>query len=383
MILGIDASNIRHGGGVTHLVELLRRSNPQSHGFSQVVIWAGSTTLNRIEEREWLRKIHHPFLDRGLAYRLFWQKFRLKQFARQASCSVLFVPGGSDASDFDPIVTMSQNMLPFEWHELRRFGWSSVFFKLILLRFTQSRTFSRSKGILFLTHYARNGVQAVTGDLSAKTVIVPHGINSRFFRKPRPQRHFKEFSNEYPCRLIYVSIIDAYKHQWHVAQAIAKLRKEGISVILDLIGPPGSAIGKLRKTIQEVDPDEKFVKYHGAVEYEKLHTLYLTADIGVFASSCENMPNILLESMAAGLPVACSEMGPMPEILGDAGVYFNPEQSDEIATAIRTLILSSELRTDLAKLSFEKAQLYSWERCAVETFNFLDLVARDSQFIDK
>jgi glycosyltransferase involved in cell wall biosynthesis len=87
------------------------------------------------------------------------------------------------------------------------------------------------------------------------------------------------------------------------------------------------------------------------------------------------MPNILLESMAAGLPIACSNMGPMPEMLGEAGVYFNPEQPDRIALAIRQLIDSRQLRADLAELAFQQAQLYSWQRCAAETFNFLAQVA--------
>jgi glycosyltransferase involved in cell wall biosynthesis len=376
MILGIDASNIRQGGGVTHLIELLRGVDPSVHGFSKVIIWSTLGTLDKVEPREWLCKAHDPLLERGLLYRSLWQRFRLKRLAMEAGCDILFVPGGSDASNFQPIATISQNMLPFEWHELKRFGWSFFTLKLILLRFTQGSTFRKAKGVIFLTQYARDGVQAVTGDLAGKTATIPHGINARFFSPPRSQRSLSEFSIEQPCQLIYVSIIDNYKHQWQVAQAVAELRKEGIPVRLDLIGPPARAMATLAATLEQIDPSAEFIKYHGAVDYEKLHTLYMAADIGVFASSCENMPNILLEIMAAGLPVACSEMGPMPEMLGDAGVYFNPEKSNEIATAIRQLINSAELRTDLANLSFQKSQLYSWERCASETFEFLAQIAQ-------
>ena len=49
------------------------------------------------------------------------------------------------------------------------------------------------------------------------------------------------------------------------------------------------------------------------------------AELFVFASSCENLPNILIEGMAAGLPIACSRRPPMPEVLGDAGESFDPE----------------------------------------------------------
>ena len=88
------------------------------------------------------------------------------------------------------------------------------------------------------------------------------------------------------------------------------------------------------------------------------------------------MPNILLETMASGLPIACSNKGPMPEMLGNAGVYFNPEQPAEIADALYKLIESTELRTDLAKASFDSAQQYSWQRCANETFEFIIQIAQ-------
>ena len=61
--------------------------------------------------------------------------------------------------------------------------------------------------------------------------------------------------------------------------------------------------------------------------HDDLHQKYLDADLGLFASSCENMPNILLETMGAGLPIACSNRQPMPEILKNGGEYFDPEKS--------------------------------------------------------
>lgn len=71
MILGIDAFNIRAGGGVTHLVELLRAADPLAHGFKQVVVWGGMATLAKIHDRDWLIKVNDPFLDRALLYRAF------------------------------------------------------------------------------------------------------------------------------------------------------------------------------------------------------------------------------------------------------------------------------------------------------------------------
>lgn len=266
--------------------------------------------------------------------------------------------------------------MPFEWQELRRYGGSLTTLKLILLRYTQARSFQRADGVMFLTEYARQAVQIVTGKLASKAATIPHGLNPRFQMMPRDQRQIGEYTESNPYRLLYVSIIDRYKHQWHVVEAVHALRAEGLSVVLELVGPAyPSALTRLQAAISQLDPEGRWVQYHGAVPYEALHQIYAQADLGVFASSCENMPIILLETMAAGLPVACSNRGPMPEVLGDAGLYFDPENPADIARIIRKLILSPEKRDEKAKASFERSRQYSWGRCAEETFAFLGGVA--------
>lgn len=375
MIIGIDASNLRSGGGLTHLIELLHEAHPTLLGIERIVVWGGRPTLQALTSRPWLDKRNPPALDRGLLYRTLWQRYRLSQAARDEHCDLLFVPGGSFAGNFHPVVTMSQNLLPFEFRELRRFGCTLFTLKLLLLRLTQTRSFQRANGVIFLTDYARSVVLSVTGKLRGPTCIVPHGLNPRFNLMPKSQRHIRDYNYAHPYRVLYVSIIDQYKHQWHVVEAVAALRKQGMSIVLDLVGPAYlPALKRLNQTLDHADAERHWVHYHGAIAFEALHHHYAQADLGLFASSCENMPNILLETMASGLPIACSNRGPMPEVLGKAGVFFDPEQPIDIARALRELIVSPELRTKLAQESYECAQKYSWQRCANETFQFLNAV---------
>ena len=370
--IGIDATNLRAGGGVTHLMELLRAAQPAEHGVDHIVVWGGEPTLKALEAQPWLRKRNPSALDKGLLQRTLWQRYRLSQAARDEGCDVLFVPGGSYAGNFHPVVTMSQNLLPFEMHELRRYGWTSFTFKLLLLRLVQARSFRKTDGVIFLTEYARDVVLRVTGKLRGQTCIVPHGLNPRFNKAPKLQRAIAEYDDANPYRVLYVSIIDEYKHQWHVVEAVAALRKQGLPVVLDLVGPAyPAALKRLNQTIDRVDDERRWVHYSGAIPFNELHLRYAQADLGLFASSCENMPNILLETMASGLPIACSNRGPMPEVMGQAGVFFNPEQPEDIARALRELIESPQTRTELARASFEQVQEYSWLRCADETFRFL------------
>jgi glycosyltransferase involved in cell wall biosynthesis len=385
MRVGIDASNLRGGGTTTHLIELLRAANPPEFGFHEVFVWAGSAVLNKIEDRQWLRKspqqlleqAANPYSDRRHLQRAYWQRFRLRKLAESVGCDVLFVPGGMDNSGFHPIVTMSRNMLPFDPGEASRYGWSLSRLRLWILRRLQTRTFRNADGLIFLTAYARDVVSQVARITRPKTTVIPHGVSQKFSFPPRKQRDLSEYSFSQPIRVLYVSTVDMYKHQWHVAEAIAQLRTAGFPVALDLVGPAYQAgLQRLTKKLNSLGASSNLVQYRGAVPYDVLHNLYKTADLKVFASSCENMPNILLEAMAAGLPIACSKSGPMPEVLGDAGVYFDPESPHEIAEAIETLVRSPQLRARNAAVGFERSQQYSWKRCASETFAFLAECAR-------
>ena len=376
IVLGIDATNLRSGGGVTHLIELLNFAEPEKHNILKIIVWGGAQTLAKLPERSWLEKVNPVALNRGLLCRIWWQSFSLSRAAYSAGCNVLFVPGGSFVGNFRPIVTMSQNLLPFEWRELRRYGLVLLTFKFMLLRFTQSLSFKRADGLIFLTDWAKKTVLKVTGKLSGKTATIPHGLNPRFKFKPKKQRPIVEYTMSNPFRLLYVSIIDQYKHQWHVVEAVHALRAEGLPIILELVGPAyPPSLKRLQSVIARLDSEGLWVQYHGLVPYESLHLIYENADIGIFASSCENMPNILIETMAAGLAVACSNRGPMPEVLGDTGLYFDPEDPKDIAQAIRKLILSPELRAEKAKVSFERADQFSWACCADRTFSFLTTIA--------
>ena len=190
--IGIDATNLRAGGGVTHLMELMRTAQPAENDIYHIVVWGGKPTLKALEAQPWLSKRNPSALDKGLLQRTLWQRYSLSQAARDAECDVLCVPGGSYAGNFHPVVTMSRNLLPFEVRELLRYGWSLLTLKLLLLRLVQSRSFRKTDGVIFLTEYARDVVLGVTGKLRGQTCIVPHGLNPRVNKVPKLQRTIAE-----------------------------------------------------------------------------------------------------------------------------------------------------------------------------------------------
>lgn len=383
MRLGIDASNLRRGGGVTHLANILRYGEPQRFGIEKVVLWAGRNQMDLIEDRPWLEKSDQPALDRNLLSRLYWQTKTLNRIAAN-SCDLLFAPGGLCSVRSVPYITMCSNLLPYMWKELRRYGVSYMSLRFILLRYGQLRSFRNAEGLIFLSRFCLKTLSdgLLPANVVSKAAVIPHGVEKMFFHAPEDDGVFADRDALNPIRVQYISIVNVYKHQWNVVDAIGELRRQGYPVELTLIGPSHPpALRKLDEARSRVDPAGEFIHYLGKAEYDDLPAMYRDCDIFLFASSCESFGLILLEAMASGLPIACSNRTTLPEILGDCGTYFDPENVGEITDAVKSLIDSDSYRQSLASKAFRRAGEYSWVKAANETMRYIANTARNLNII--
>jgi hypothetical protein len=73
LTLGIDATNLRQGGGLQHILAILQHFDPERDGFDRIILWAPSATLNALPDTPWLSKSHHPLYERGFVSRGLWQ----------------------------------------------------------------------------------------------------------------------------------------------------------------------------------------------------------------------------------------------------------------------------------------------------------------------
>jgi glycosyltransferase involved in cell wall biosynthesis len=79
-----------------------------------------------------------------------------------------------------------------------------------------------------------------------------------------------------------------------------------------------------------------------------------------------------VEAMACGIPVVASRVGSLPEVIGDAGLYFSPLDVDDMAAAIRRMLQDENLRGQLAARAGKRAGLFTWERAADMAFDSLE-----------
>ncbi len=272
---------------------------------------------------------------------------------------------------FRPYVTMFQNMQIFEAKERNR-ETNKEWLRLKLLQLVQSQTFQKASGLICLSEYARNYLTQHHPQLVAQTPVqlIFHGTEN--FRNENSVSRIQSSNGPQILRILYVSTVKKYKHQWTLINAVGLLREEGVPIELHLVGGGDSqSLSWMRKAIQRNDPEREFIFVHGSLSYEETVKWYSKVDMFVFPSTCETFGISLLEAMTAGLPIASSDRGPMPEVLKDAGLYFNPESETSIKNCIQYLIGNNNLRKCLSAKAKQYSLTYSWKKCDDETFTFL------------
>jgi glycosyltransferase involved in cell wall biosynthesis len=110
------------------------------------------------------------------------------------------------------------------------------------------------------------------------------------------------------------------------------------------------------------------VIFPGYVPDKELEILYKEAIAYIFPSFYEGFGLPPLEAMAKGCPVISSNRTSLPEVLGDAALYFDPSKEEEIAAKAKGVAADDELRIELIRRGYERAKKYSWWECGRQTW---------------
>jgi glycosyltransferase involved in cell wall biosynthesis len=181
-----------------------------------------------------------------------------------------------------------------------------------------------------------------------------------------------EESNQRPY-LLYVGLRDGYKNFNGLLRAISsspQIMKE-----FDLLAFGG---GTFNAAEQDLIKDLGFgvgqVKQIGGGD-AILNSLYKKASALVYPSTYEGFGLPPLEAMSHRCPVISSNTSSMPEIIAQAGQYFDPHSTESMTSAIEAVVLSSSRTKELIKLGVERQKYFTWERCAQETLSIYRALA--------
>lgn len=167
-----------------------------------------------------------------------------------------------------------------------------------------------------------------------------------------------------PPFVLYVGNAYPHKNLDRLIEAFGRFRRSGHDDWrLVLVGAPDYFYGRLRQEAEAKDWAANVV-FYGAATDSQLASLYSQAAFYVFPSLCEGFGLPPLEAMCRDLPVAAAKASSLPEILGDAALWFDPNDAGAIATAMGRLADDADLRRDLIERGRQQAAKYDWRRCA-------------------
>jgi glycosyltransferase involved in cell wall biosynthesis len=356
MKIVINALSARLGGGQTYLKNLLMHLPRQQE--LDILIFAPAAlqlpTDRRIRRGTSIWPTANPVL------RTLWETVALPRILAKERAQVLFCPGGVIASRVPAgckTVTMFRNMIPFDPKALARIPLSLQKVRNTILKRVMLSSMANADLTIFISDHARRVIEALTH--VRNSVTIPHGISAAFRthsqKLPRPAwLPIGEY-------LLYVSRFDVYKHQYEVALGFAALPSDlATRYKLLLVGELDDALVRQVTELGRMKGLESQIVVVGPIAYADLPAAYHHATVNIFASSCENCPNILLEALGAGRPVLSSDVMPMPEFGAQAVGYFSPTDPKSICDALTQVLQSESRRNELATAAVERSEDFDW-----------------------
>lgn len=169
--------------------------------------------------------------------------------------------------------------------------------------------------------------------------------------------------------LVYVGGMNPHKNLLGLLKAMPDVVKKTPDVHLAIVG---STSGKgfwddvpgLMRFVEEHPPLSEHVTFTGYVSDEDLVALFSTTSALVFPSLWEGFGLPAVEAMACGVPVLASRRGSLPEVVGDAGLFFDPESPWAMFTTITKFLESASMQEDLRKKALARAEAFTWARAA-------------------
>jgi len=227
---------------------------------------------------------------------------------------------------------------------------------------------NRSCIILCVSHFIAEELHRVFKIPEAKIWVVPNSVAEHF--APPGSEAIIQFKQAYNLDryILFVGTWKPWKNVGRLLEAFQKVKQSGYDGILVLAGKPARYQLDFTDYIHRMSPS---VRVLGEVAESDLPVLYGAADALVMPSLYEGFGLPALEAMACGTPVVVARAGPLPEVVGDAGVYCDPLDVDSIAHAIRTVVEAPEKRALFANSGKARAKMFSVEKMGqllVETY---------------
>jgi glycosyltransferase involved in cell wall biosynthesis len=222
-----------------------------------------------------------------------------------------------------------------------------------------------------LTHFFRLDPQRVT--------VTPLAADTNYV--PCQEGQIAAVRNKYVLPEKYVLYMGSNKPHKNLGRLIeawktANIKFQTLNFKLVVAGHWDNRYPEAQQHVEKLGLNDRVI-FIGPVQEADLPPLYSGAELFVFPSLYEGFGLPVLEAMACGTPVVCSNTSSMPEVAGDAAILVNPLDVGALAEAIGRTLANKDLRQNMREKGLAQAAKFSWERAARETLAVYDRASKD------
>jgi glycosyltransferase involved in cell wall biosynthesis len=345
------------------------------HGFA--VLDDESEFIAYLSERDATRQIPERFQCRSVASNPFRRLgYDLSSRVKQDRPDLLHVQYTAPLGCSAPIVVSVHDVSYLERPDF--FPWT----RSTQLKITVRQTVRRAAKVLTPSEFSKQGILKAYDLPDEQVEVVPNAVSSDFRPRSRP-RAAEEIRNTYGIPSPYILTVgdlQPRKNQVGLIRAYEELIRfyPDLPHHLVMIGKEGWYGSRVRRAAQKSGLAER-IHFPGFVSDEELTRFYAGCELFVFPSFYEGFGLPILEAMASGRAVACSNTTAIPEVADACAILFDPSSVEEMTLAMRDLLLDDELRARVERLGLKRAGLYSWRNTARKTLDAYYAVAGRKQ----
>jgi glycosyltransferase involved in cell wall biosynthesis len=250
-------------------------------------------------------------------------------------------------------------------------------FRAMQLRLTVRRTVKAASSVLTPSEFSKRRILDAYKLSDDKVVVLPNGVSSVFHPVAREtaQRSMLTSLPRVPF-ILTVGDLQPRKNHLGLIQAFEDLigAHPQLPHHLLVVGKETWYAPTVRAAAKKSMVADR-IHFTGFVDDEELRRLYGACDLFIYPSFYEGFGLPILEAMACGRAVACSNTSAMPEVADSAALLFDPSSRRDLVFAIRDLLLNPELRQRMERLGVQRAAMFSWTSSAAKTLDLYYAVA--------
>ncbi len=214
--------------------------------------------------------------------------------------------------------------------------------------------------------FTRDDLVDAYGVSPGRTAVVHLGVDERFRRLGEAAGGEGAEAGE-AARFLFLGSVEPKKNLGLLLEALGLAAERGLRASLDIAGRAGWENELVRRAVDSRPELRDRVRFLGFVADAELPGLVASARALVLPSRFEGFGMPVVEAMAAGTPVLCSDRGSLPEVAGGAARHFHPDDAEGLAELLLELEQDAQLRQEMRQAGRRRADDFSWSRCARET----------------